>query len=51
MKKISRKVAFTEILSKNKYFLFLKINFSYIKHNKNYRWIRIIFSKVKYMQK
>jgi hypothetical protein len=24
-----------EILSKNKYFLFLKINFIYIKHKKN----------------
>jgi len=26
-----------EILSKNKNFLFLKINFIYIKHNKNYK--------------
>jgi len=49
MKNILCKVA--EILSKNKYFIFFKINFIYIKQKKNYRWIRIVYSKIKYTEK
>jgi len=46
-KKNYAKLHMSEISSKNKYFLFLKINFIYIKHEKkNYRWIRIISSKI-----
>ena len=37
-----------KILSKNKYFYFLKIKINYIKHN---RWVRKISLKIKYLKK
>jgi len=49
-KKQHAKLHILEILSKNKYLVFFKINSICIKQKKNHRWIRIISSKIKHMQ-